>query len=946
MSLSLLRRLAASLALVAAPAIAAAPTPLAPAELQALRAELEALRQEEMKALGKGEMNLADLRARLATPDQVERLFATPAFLADPEDAKAMAFMLAGPGEALRFDKPSDVLATVAARFPAELAASRAKGASFISPSLYGPYPHWTPQSIAWMALWQCTPTFVWMEPDGSPFRREPGLTHRRVLNALGDDDDFGDCLQHGLGREHFGRDAAAQQRDKDRRQAMLARALPLLTDRLLRHLETAGCSGQGPDDCVAVLLMLSQIAPGDPRLARQLARLEPEVKPTDPLPEPLQSRERYERRQQPVGEPRHLTFLRRAAFLRAKLAVALAAGSDLALPPVLAQLSLLATRWEAAFDWRWSRYQLEQSPRFDPWAQLRRSAGHAAAFEAVLAHVDQARTAGASCETLAPWLAVAKPWREAESAWTLRLRDALAERALDHPERPACHDFDWAALREAPQSPLRDRLLARLPKASGVERERLLSGLTQNGADCLAKDKPLPAALAAVCTPWVHTPQHLALNDARLPTPLSRANAFRERSWLLPAKGSQDAAAEMRQAWAAAAEGLSPVLDPAWAAFTAQVLAEADGFQATLRQWRLAGHPQVLVEVQSNRAPLLYVLSAQGAQPVAVPARFRGERGGRGIVRVSDLDRDGRLELWWSGNFESCGFDGDDPIPRDLGCQATEADMGEIDGDSLGHFVADAPRPLGAASATLTAAWAVSGARDDACNLQLLDAWLAEPLKLKLNLGAGNEADRGDLLDWTCRPHPEAAGQWLVALFHSLVEDEEAAGFVLALVDARQGRLLRHGRMKLELDAVTRVDRFSLRLDTARYQLQPGRRAIGVRMSVDRSPNHADMGSGPDLSLFVPEGAGGYRLVLDRLPMSRWERGGNWSECQVIANSDACEVVDEKGTLELADTQTGGWRDLLLRRKVDGAERPTPTERGLGGPPQLLRMGPQGRYH
>ncbi|WP_374437550.1 hypothetical protein [Inhella sp.] len=911
----------------------AAATPLSADEAQAVLAEAElAMRLPSRQRQG--------FRAQLATPERVERLLHSPALAEASEPLRAQVLALAGPGEGLRFDQPSDVLALLERLLPAELARARDARRPLFSLDLPGPYPHWSGASIAWAGLWHCWPRAAWLEPQRSPFRRGAEVDHAPLAGPGGavGAEEFRTCLNHHNGAQHLlgeAERAAAQAALQD----MTARATPVLSAAFARHLRRAGCAGQGPDDCVLVLLAWSQLAPADPELWQALQRLESAVAPSAPLPGWRKDPGSYQGHQT-LGEPRHVELTRRAAFLRAKLAALLAEPARRAGPAfgtLLAQLSELARQHADTIDWRWSQFDLRSDARFNPWALLHLGAEEGV-FDAVLAHLDREVAAASSCPPQQLWF-------ESSGRWGEELRSLLAERAQRRPG-PSCHGLDWAALR-AGATPalraLRERQLARLPAVSGAERERILSGLTANGADCFAAPLPaaVPVAVAAACRRWIHAPQHAPLKALMPGRSVDAETEFQTQTWRAPG-GHQAPDWDWLEA---GAEGLSAPVAAQWRALLAGLQAEGRKvFEAT--QWRRPGHSQVLVQlVLADNAGTRqrFTLSAQGLQRFEVPPRFeKRDATPLEIVRVSDLDQDGRLELWWAQahQFERCDGSPAD-LQRDLHCRQTHAELGEIDGDSLGYFVADAPQAAGAPAAELPPSWH-RPRTGEVCNEAHVARWLAAPLKLRFGRSEAPRAN--EVLRWTCAAHPDEPGQLLVALFHASARADRQ-GFVLALVDTGPGRLLRHGRMAVEVDALDQAGG-ALALDTAPYSLQPGRRAIGVRMAGADSPRWAEGGQGDYLTLFVPEGDKNYRLVLERLPMSTWSLGGDLPAC-FQPGQTGCIRFEARRSLSLANSQTAGWRDLILREQIRSeppGHHPGP-DADPAPLPKLLRMGSKGRY-
>lgn len=145
--------------------------------------------------------------------------------------------------------------------------------------------------------------------------------------------------------------------------------------------------------------------------------------------------------------------------------------------------------------------------------------------------------------------------------------------------------------------------------------------------------------------------------------------------------------------------------------------------------------------------------------------------------------------------------------------------------------------------------------------------------------------------------------------------QKEEEKHMLVALIDQAPGKVIASYWTTVGVDAITRyVD--GIRIDTARYQLQPGLRAFGVDINT-YSPRYAEGGYGPMRTLYVREGAA-IRPVLSDMPVSRWSYLG---EMQWEAGKDG-EPAPEPDierfdyTIGIAGTRTKGFADLLVTRK------------------------------
>lgn len=137
----------------------------------------------------------------------------------------------------------------------------------------------------------------------------------------------------------------------------------------------------------------------------------------------------------------------------------------------------------------------------------------------------------------------------------------------------------------------------------------------------------------------------------------------------------------------------------------------------------------------------------------------------------------------------------------------------------------------------------------------------------------------------------------------------------LVALLDRARQKVVASYSTMAEEDAIMRfVD--GIRIDTARYQLQPSLRAFGVDINT-YSPRYAEGGYGPMRTLYVREGSA-IRPVLSDMPVSRWSYLG---EMQWEPGKDG-EIAPEPDierfdyTISIAGTRTKGFADLVVTRK------------------------------
>ncbi|KGM39410.1 hypothetical protein JY96_03540 [Aquabacterium sp. NJ1] len=867
-----------------------------------------------------------------ATPERIQRLYNMPALLKQRTVIRENGLIFAGQGTLLSFDKPSDVINKVASWFPEEVAAARQAPELrfFTHLHLYGPYASWQDEPAAFMAMWNCMPQIAWLTPDADPFRRRlkiSSLTMWGVAATSSDpqEGDFGFCVRERSGLRPAETPAARQANQQEVR-SIGERVTATLPGKFSRFLARQGCSGTGPDDCVLVLHLWASLAPVDPDLASALARLEPLVQLDAPLP-PLQKPAAQYGAGGQEGEPRFDAVLRQGAFLRAKLASVLkqpAAWPTDALASTLHQMTTLERKMAQAIDHRWYYYELGYyNALVNPWGPL----GHYLAEsptvrDAVMAEINAIGEDDQDCNLHRSWLD--------------SYPDLLNRFVLQHlQEAPSnrCAKPDWSRIKAGatPQAvELRQQylnLLARTP--SDATRDEILSQFTSNGDDCFnAQGKPALKWQVDLCRAWIHEPQltPLALRHSKLT--LDKRHQFDKVIRQAPTAGENGAIKPDQRAWLGTlTQGMH-----ADAVASMRTYAEALWQQHRLvRQathWRHPGHSRSLIELdladnEGTRIDL--ILTPHGLQELTVPSRLYWPQDRPDIVRVSDLDADGHLELWWSKPFDECHGDSSD-LARNLDCSATSAmsaTMGEANRNGVSYFVDDRPThpTVPAGENWRSRPNGITTKRPDqipeerpTCNRILLGSFLSDQLEVSFSEPQEESSGYPRLIDLTCKPHPLHPNLALVALFHELREEPNAdgntaKGFVMAVVDIQRRRLIRLYRDKILEDAGTRISEFSLHLDTAPYNIAPGVRAFGVRMNIGYSPRYAEGGESDYLTLFIEHGKT-LRPIIQNMPMSSWRMVGDTAHCFDDAET-GCAIENKAVRLALASTSTHGWRDL-----------------------------------
>lgn len=899
--------------------------PLSPAEMHAVIDEIKAMVKTD-------ESQVTRFPVREATPARIEQLYSMPEFLQQPTIVRVNGIIFAGKGSLLQFDKPSDIVTKLSAWFPKEFAATRAKSDAQMTSSfrLYGPYPGWQEEPLAFLTLWNCMPQGAWLRPAQNPFARrfDDGIPFMAIADRSSGQYDFGACV-----RERSGRRPAWKESDipivQNEVRDMGNRVAPVLQRKFARFLSTNRCRGTGPDDCALILLLWSSLSPADPALAKAIQTLEPDVSPGGPLPALQKTANQYGDSEQD-GEPHFDAGLRRAAFLRAKLVSVLHAENawpSQALPATLHQITSLQNLFSATRNFRWSRYAIigSRNAEVDPWYALSLDVGKTPRVKAAVLAEMESLARDPSCDVLQDWF----------KGGGTSLQAAFALRHLQDQPPLQCASPDWASLKQgqsAETRELRSKYLGLVGQVeSGTLHEMLLTLFTDYGNSCFDKQgKPSQDWLRAVCKAWVAEPQTVpaTLQHSRLT--LNDESKFHSTTVQLPAATANkqpDTTAWLTQL----VQGMNGEARQKMQAFVAGLKRRDVSISAATR-WDHPRYDKSLIELDLSKSDLptdepgwpyrgpriLLVVEPQTIAFADVPERFGGSNVNAEIVNVSDLDQDGNLEVWWAESFRTCHGDETD-LERDLDCSGKMADMGEIWGNSLSYF-ANTPgiskpsamrKPL-PATASLTAADMSMKILEDQrrCNTVLIGTVLEKPLGIRFR----KRVNDGDVIDLVCKTHPLHPEQTIVALFHDLNDQqdshagEEKKGFVLAVLDINRRRLLSLYRDTIGEDATTRIDEFALQIDTGRYNLAPGIRALGVRMNIGYSPKCAEGGESNYLSLFVEEGTQ-LKPVLKDLPMSIWTITEGSNGC---GSGDAAYTMDSvELTLAIAPALTNGWHDL-----------------------------------
>lgn len=177
---------------------------------------------------------------------------------------------------------------------------------------------------------------------------------------------------------------------------------------------------------------------------------------------------------------------------------------------------------------------------------------------------------------------------------------------------------------------------------------------------------------------------------------------------------------------------------------------------------------------------------------------------------------------------------------------------------------------------------------------------------------------DGGNVISSACRTWPYKTNLLLAAFAYDEGVEYEKKLTVLIL-DEKTKSVISSYRNVIGEDAVTEVDEYSLKLDTARYQLSESVRAFGVRFkSSARAASCGEGYWGNELTLFLPEGKTLRPLATVNLYHQRWLEG-----CPAVTSPVLWE--DAMLTVSMDRASTNGLFDLVITAKITVNAMDTP---------------------
>lgn len=245
-----------------------------------------------------------------------------------------------------------------------------------------------------------------------------------------------------------------------------------------------------------------------------------------------------------------------------------------------------------------------------------------------------------------------------------------------------------------------------------------------------------------------------------------------------------------------------------------------------------------------------------------------------------------------------------------------------------------DFKRTVCTATLAMLALPSIAAERDPACSEQLQE--LAGSF-LQANGRRQESGDDRPAISSACKPWPGKEPYTLgVFVYDGIAQDTRR--ILVALLDQPRSTVVASYWAAVPSDAIETY-REGIRIDTARYQLQPGLRAFGVDFNTTE-PRYQYGGYGPMRTLYVREGEA-IRPVLSGMAIASWRLLNDPWEKGAEENGPAPEFERFNSTIAIAATRSKGYADLLVTRKsdrpgakpttqllhYDGRQYPTPQE-------------------
>lgn len=203
-------------------------------------------------------------------------------------------------------------------------------------------------------------------------------------------------------------------------------------------------------------------------------------------------------------------------------------------------------------------------------------------------------------------------------------------------------------------------------------------------------------------------------------------------------------------------------------------------------------------------------------------------------------------------------------------------------------------------------------------CDHDLIGKTLGKKLKVALEEDETPSGYEWKVITLVCKNQPNNANQVIVATFYESLlpakaNDSDRFMFAVAIVDKTKRQVLSLHSEEYAEDATTRFSEYSLRIDTARYDIADGVRAIGVRVNTFHGRCSYKGGWGEELWLFVDKKPQ-LQPVLKNFFIEQYQH--QWLKGSACGGSEDLTGATHTVQLSLSpSTQASqGYRDLIVQ--------------------------------
>lgn len=841
------------------PILSVAGTNLSASEESLLLKEINRMRETN-------EENVVEFSSKIITPENIKAFIAQPKFGAYDNMIRSNALIFAAQTDLLTFEKFSDIQQKMSTWFPAETNGARTGKDSFFNKIIFlGPYSNWPVESMAFGALRECMPRSTWLHPQKNPYGYDSQLTDN------GGNYTFIKCFENRVGRIHVAEGDALYKKSLLEKKTIQELVAPYLENRFEQHLKKYQCKLTGADDCVLVLSMWAALNPKNKKLGQfipliesQLAAVKGNIE-TDSKP-------------------------RKMAFLQAKMLYQLIQQQDIT--DELAQAIII------------NHIVINSHPNLD----LKYFLNFTKPINSEFYRQVPILLSSNNCELINSQIL------SKDVEWDFVLKAMTKTGKL-----PCNYYLDTRALfdDDNKNDALKKAYLAIILKEGAVkEREAYISDFLNHGDDCFsAKAKQLSPENRQLCKIYVHEKET---------TEFERMQATKSKTFIKTTVNIDESLKKTLKPASWVYQHFLPVLGESASLKLKNkindiVKNDPDFYLAEITVWQHLQHENIFIHMQfdGNTRDLELWLTANmsGYQSLELPGRFQVRRGVEvavevnDIVKVTDLDSDGNLELWIHDDenyrFDECKDDETD-LKRNIDCTLPLAKMGEINHGMLTYFAKNKPinkTPI----SHLFEGDKDYPAYDYApryCNELLIRAAIASKFTLKTDV---------EVLGLACEENQMHPGRHLVAFFHTINE----SNFKLALidVDVKNKKIYHQYNRTIESDAMTNPQNGGIAIDF--LDVAEDKKAIKITLNINRSPRCAEANENNLMSLLI-EDKNSYRPILQDMVMYRWQLTSG-DPCS--ANEDV-EYTDENIYIELQPTISEHNElkdfDLVHKRKIN----------------------------